>query len=521
MNGWSSPFSQRRLGWPLAGAGIGTGRSFRVLVLVALAACAGSGDKDPDASEDSGSGASDGGADGAGDGGDGAGDGGDGAGDGGDGAGDGGDGSGDGGDDDLGNIADVATELCDSAPGTGSGSEAERVDGQMQQISLADFPDARCNDGTPASIYVRAATNPDHATKWVVYFKGGSQCLYWDDCVDRWCEETSLMTSLGHTPSKHRDGLMNPALADNIFGEWNHVYVPYCTSDLHSGTGEDIVMDDPLGVGPSFTMNFKGHHVYQAVVDVLEAGPVSDDGTESLPPIETADLVLYSGSSAGGGSVFLNLDRFAARFPTLDVRGLVDSHGAPQPEHFTHEDSGSGASFGVNYLEDSYINSYNPLWNSVVDDSCRTANPEGSATAWRCSNTGYVAINHVTTPFFLRYDLLDGNLGTPYLAPEPDGAGATHEAFSTAVVAWLEDVARAPALGAEGAEMTVGPGIFGPRCRHHTALGSDTFFMIDFIENGDDRANFHNALLSWLTGEREVWIDPAGEGRYTGCPTED
>ena len=415
-------------------------------------------------------------------------------------------------------LTGVVSPLCDdfSAPKTG-----QRQDGLMQKIALTDYPDALCNDGTPASVYVREATNPDHAGRFIVYFKGGSQCLYWGSCIDRWCEETSLMTSLGHAPSKHRDGMLNPDLAGNAFGGWNHVYVPYCTSDMHSGTGDSSWMEDPAGEGPSFTMHFKGHHVFQAVMDLLEAGATSDDGTEVLAPLGEADLVLVAGSSAGAGSVALNLDRFAARFPTLDVRGVIDSHGAPQPEHFPEEGSGAAKTFGVDYLEDSYFNSYTPLWGQVVDESCRAANPVGSDTAWLCGNTGYVQMNHITTPFFARYDLLDGNLGGPYFLPQPDGAGANHQAFSTGCVAWLEDISRADEDGVEAADMTVKPGVFGPRCRHHTSLGSDAFFIKDFIEDGGEMSSFHDALIDWLGGAEVKWIDPPGEGKFPGCPVED
>ena len=413
---------------------------------------------------------------------------------------------------------EVVSPQCDtfSLPNPG-----ERHDGLMQQIVLSDHPDAVCNDGTPASMYVRKATNPDASGRFIVYFKGGSQCLYWDTCMDRWCDETNLMTSVGHGPSKHRDGMLNPDLEDNLFGGWNHVYVPYCTSDLHSGTGDTSLMEDAAGEGPGYTMHFKGHHVLQAVMDVLEAGATSDDGTEVLAPLGDADLVLVAGSSAGAGSLTMNLDRFAARFAGVDVRGVIDSHGAPQPEHFTEDGSGAAASFGVDYLEDSYERSYTPLWQQIVDDSCRAANPLDSDTAWRCGNSGYVQMNHITTPFFARYDLLDGNLGGPYLLPEPDGAGATHEAFSTAAVAWLDDISRADTDGVEADNITVKPGVFGPRCRHHTSLGSDAFFVRDWIEDGAEKRNFHDALMDWVMGGTVKWIDPPGEGKYPGCPVDD
>ena len=326
------------------------------------------------------------------------------------------------------------------------------------------------------------------------------------------------MTSNGSGPSKAVGGIFAPGDENNVFKDWNQVYVPYCTSDLHSGTGDAAELSHPTGEGPSYTTHFKGHHVVDAVYDELEAGAVSDDGAQTMPLLADADLVLMIGSSAGGGGVSLNLDRVADRFPDVDIRGIIDSHGFPQTEHFPDEGSGTAPEDISGFLQSTWDTTYVPLWQSRPDESCQEANPEGSETAWLCMDTAYLQMNHLTTPFFLRQDELDSNLSAAFRAPAPDGSGATDEAYSTAVATYLIAVSQAHIDGIEAAGIESAPGIFGPRCERHTALTSDTYFIDDVITSGATESSFQDAVIDWLTGSDALWLDPPGEGAMDRCP---
>src|SRR5688500_17576817 len=82
--------------------------------------------------------------------------------------------------------APFLTEVtCDDPgdPGTGIGAGAA-----LPKVTLDDYPDAVCNDGSPGVMYVRAASAPEFATRWVFHFQGGGGCgADFQTCKDRWC----------------------------------------------------------------------------------------------------------------------------------------------------------------------------------------------------------------------------------------------------------------------------------------------------------------------------------------------
>ena len=48
----------------------------------------------------------------------------------------------------------------------------------LELVSLSAFPQARCNDGSPAAYYRPPAnTEKQAAKKWMIYLKGGGYCV--------------------------------------------------------------------------------------------------------------------------------------------------------------------------------------------------------------------------------------------------------------------------------------------------------------------------------------------------------
>jgi hypothetical protein len=52
---------------------------------------------------------------------------------------------------------------------------------ELQRFTL-DHPQAVCNDGTPAVLYVRPATDPALAKVWSIHVQGGGACSSWAGC---------------------------------------------------------------------------------------------------------------------------------------------------------------------------------------------------------------------------------------------------------------------------------------------------------------------------------------------------
>ena len=69
-------------------------------------------------------------------------------------------------------------EVEDVSPGT----DLFRVD-----LDLSSFPAAVCNDGTPATMFVRRYAKKSDKNKWVIFLLGGGNCKTGQDCAERWC----------------------------------------------------------------------------------------------------------------------------------------------------------------------------------------------------------------------------------------------------------------------------------------------------------------------------------------------
>ncbi|MDF2695845.1 MAG: hypothetical protein K0S65_4228 [Labilithrix sp.] len=91
-----------------------------------------------------------------------------------------------------------------------------------------------CSDGSPFSFYVRPGT----LNRVVLEFSGGGAC--WDALT---CGFASSLFSKNIDPnampwSSGATGIYNHDRADNPFRDWHHVFVPYCTGDVHWGAND-------------------------------------------------------------------------------------------------------------------------------------------------------------------------------------------------------------------------------------------------------------------------------------------
>ncbi len=118
-------------------------------------------------------------------------------------------------------------------------------------LDATQYPDAVCNDGSTASMYVSQAAA--QTNDWVVHLQGGSACRNYDECLDRWCsqfdqfafphERQPRMMGDPLPPRVAMGGIMD-ASTGNEFSSWNRVFVPYCSSDAWFGDAT-VTWDDP------------------------------------------------------------------------------------------------------------------------------------------------------------------------------------------------------------------------------------------------------------------------------------
>jgi hypothetical protein len=174
------------------------------------------------------------------------------------------------------------------------------------QWQWVPFPEALCRDGSSTGIGVRINPNSD---KLVIYLEGGGACFHGDSCLIN-----DVLLNFGETAfgawqaATGNAGIFDSSRSENPFRDWNVIYVPYCTGDVHAGNKEHV---DVPG-GPTNQM-FVGYRNMGAFLQRL------------VPTFSHASQVVLTGISAGGVGAAFNYDRVAAAFCHSRVTLLDDS----------------------------------------------------------------------------------------------------------------------------------------------------------------------------------------------------
>jgi len=159
-----------------------------------------------------------------------------------------------------------------------------------------DVEDTRCANGRPTGYGLREGSSGD----LVIYLMGGGAC--WD-AVTCYGLSTAWNITAGYPRDTFESEPLRKAGIFEPFAGATHVYVPYCTGDLHAGT---LVREHVPGQ--------KAHHVGAKNLDAILARLATPRGR-----------VFVVGTSAGGYGAQLNAGRFAAHFPRNEVHVMADS----------------------------------------------------------------------------------------------------------------------------------------------------------------------------------------------------
>ena len=117
-----------------------------------------------------------------------------------------------------------------------------------------DFPDSTCRDGSMAGVSV----NMHSASKNVMIFlMGGGACFDAVTCV------SNPASVAGQTGGGGNTGVFDRTNPNNPMKDWNWVFVPYCTGDVHVGT-----IDNGMVTGVTGQQHFDGSRV--AAQQILE-----------------------------------------------------------------------------------------------------------------------------------------------------------------------------------------------------------------------------------------------------------
>jgi hypothetical protein len=142
-----------------------------------------------------------------------------------------------------------------------------------------------CSKGTPWVFFVKRGT----VNKTLMYYQGGGAC--WDFLS---CSLPTHKTSAGpgDNPAGASTGFADLANPENPFRDWNAVFVPYCTGDVHWG---DAVVDHRSANGnQGVTIHHKGYVNAQVAEKWAREHFVNPDA------------VFVTGSSAGAYGAIMN-----------------------------------------------------------------------------------------------------------------------------------------------------------------------------------------------------------------------
>lgn len=376
---------------------------------------------------------------------------------------------------------------------------------ELERVTL-DAPGAVCDDGTPAVMYVRPATEDALADSWSIHVQGGGGCASWEDCAIRWCGagyyDASKMSSDWAADAIDGFGIYDANGANQLAGA-NHAFLYYCSSDSWGGAAEVTYTPEDPAAGAPFTMLRHGHAIFEAAIAALEDGATSVQGT-AMPSLTDAAAIVLSGTSAGSTGARRHADWLSDRLAAngTAVVGLFDAAIVPARESLP---AGDGA------LHDQLYQTIYDLDHAedpppYYDESC-VSTLAGTDDAFRCADDTYVMMNHITTPFFVRQDLQD----TTGIA---DLFGVPLDDNERAVAETLRLVSEIQGTALE--TIPVAPGVYGPNCAQHVALETNDWWRVATVEDAYGTPfTFQGAALAWYLGDAPVVLvdDPViGEG---------
>ena len=190
--------------------------------------------------------------------------------------------------------------------------------------SLSDILNARertavCNDFSNAIYFMRKGS-PQH---WIIFFEGGGGCSSPSECNRRYLDQPELMQAQVSTSIIAGDDFLSSDPDENeLFHNYTHVLVPYCSSDAWLGNrtikrfenGKDFYFNDS-DLENSDNFVYMGQSILRAVIEdlCLEHGLTN-----------ATDLIL-AGSSAGGIGLLNNLDWIKDEVSVSNTRLVIDS----------------------------------------------------------------------------------------------------------------------------------------------------------------------------------------------------
>ncbi len=158
-----------------------------------------------------------------------------------------------------------------------------------------DIPGAVCSNGTQYPIFINFSETSQNV---VVMFEPGGACWDYDGCAGKTAlgaanpngiADNHMVQNSFLSPLIRRD----VPVEDNPMIDWNFVFIPYCTGDVHTGNNV-VTYIDPNGAEPDIEFHHNGHDNVQRAAAFLNV---------QFPDIPR---MMVTGCSAGGAGAIIN-----------------------------------------------------------------------------------------------------------------------------------------------------------------------------------------------------------------------
>jgi hypothetical protein len=174
-----------------------------------------------------------------------------------------------------------------------------------------DVPGAKCRDGSAAgfAVNLNSASN-----KLMIFLEGGGACYNQFTCG---------VNPASYDHSKFAGttgGILDRSQAANPVADWNFVYVPFCTGDVHGGSAEDVEIPGVPG-----KQQFVGYKNLGLFLDRI------------VPTLPKPAQVLHTGDSAGGFGAALTAQLVERKFPPGTNITLLDDSGPAMSKTYVPE----------------------------------------------------------------------------------------------------------------------------------------------------------------------------------------
>lgn len=187
---------------------------------------------------------------------------------------------------------------------------------------------AVCGNGSQYKIFVNFH---EGSKDLLIMLEPGGACWDFDTCSGKVelgaAHPNGVPDDLMDDPlTKNLSPLIRRDVPDSVTNDWNFVFIPYCTGDVHTGNNV-ITYQDPNGVEPDLEFHHNGHNNILAATDWM---------ANQFPGL---DRMFVTGCSAGGAGSIINYHFFRQGIPAqrnymMDDSGpIFPSVGASGPLH--------------------------------------------------------------------------------------------------------------------------------------------------------------------------------------------